>query len=71
MQSLSPISGEHLSSIVANELLLTTMLQESTVGTAGALALRGVNRFFRDTIMSYQTWQRKIFARVITARRFY
>jgi hypothetical protein len=44
------------------------MLQESTVGTAGALALRGVNRFFRDTIMSYQTWQRKIFARVITAR---
>jgi hypothetical protein len=70
MGLIAPISSNHLLEIVSNEELLTTMLNVSGAGTAGALALSSVNHRMRELVLKHQPLQVNILSRALTARAF-
>jgi hypothetical protein len=70
MGLIAPISSNHLLEIVSNEELLTTMLNVSGAGTAGALALSSVNHRMRELVLKHQPLQLNILSRALTARAF-
>jgi hypothetical protein len=70
MGLIAPISSHHLLEIASNGELLTTMLNVSGAGTAGALALSSVNHRMRELILKHQPLQLNILSRALTARAF-